>query len=166
MKKVLYFVLLVSVFIATFIIVFPKEKLYFLLQEELTTHNIHIESQTITSNAFSLDIKNTNIFLAGSKIASVKNLHVTLLGFDASHIRSLGTFKNMLPPIDTVETSLSLEELATAKGNFGTLRVAVNLESNKLVVTANINSVIKNKYNMLFAQFKKQGSTYVYELHF
>ena len=119
MKKVYHFIFLSIVFIMTFIIVFPKEKLYYFLQEKLVAYNVTLESEEVVSHPFSLELKNTHILLANSKVASVKHLTLTLVGAELLNVRSLGTFKNMLPVADRIDAHLSLGEVALAQGSFG-----------------------------------------------
>lgn len=166
MKKVYHFIFLSIVFIMTFIVVFPKQKLYYFLQEKLVAYNITLESEEVVSHPFSLELKNTHILLANSKVASVKHLTLTLVGAELLNVRSLGTFKNMLPVADRIDAHLSLGEVALAQGSFGEIAAVLDLDRKKLILQAKMKQAVKNQYNTAFAQFKKQGDMYVYELSF
>lgn len=166
MKKVLHFLFLTLVFLATFVALFPKEKLYYFLQEKLVAYNVTLESEKVISHPFSLELKNTNVLLANSKVASVKNLNLTLLGLELLNVRSLGNFKNMLPPADLIDVTFTLGEFGVAQGSFGAIHTKLDLDTKKIIIEADINQAVKNQYNMAFGQFKQEGEVYVYELSF
>ena len=166
MKKLLNIIFLSLVFITTFVVFFPKDKLYFYLQKKLLAYNVVLESEEVISNPCSIDVKNTYVLLSGSRIASIKNLHVSLLGIKLENVRAQGNFQNTMPSAKTIDVGLGIPEFANANGTFGTIVGKVDISNKKLIVDAKITPAIKNKYNMLFNQFKQKGDIYVYELPF
>ena len=166
MKKILNFLFLSFVFLTVFVAVFPKDKLYFFAQEKLKAYSITLESQKVESNAFNLEVTNTNVLLAGSKVASIKHLSISMLGANFSSVRPLGHFKNMIPQADSVDVALGLGEVGVAKGSFGSVAALLDLSKKKIILKADVKPAVKNKFSMIFKKFKKQGDGYVYELPF
>ncbi|WP_455756674.1 hypothetical protein [Sulfurimonas sp.] len=166
MKKTLNIIFLTFVLFTSFVVFYPKDKLYYLLQEKLLAYNVTLESQKIKSNAFSLEIENSYVLLSGSKIASFKKLNLSFFGILIEDVKTLGTFTNTLPHAKTIEVDFGIGEIAVAKGDFGEILATLNLSNKKIIVDAKINSAIKGKYNMIFAKFKKVGDKYVYEFSF
>jgi len=166
MKKSFNLIFLIFVLLTSFVVFFPKEKLFYLLQEKLLAYNVTLETKSVTSNALSLDVQNLDILLAGSQIATLQTLHLSLFGIKASDIKAVGVFANKIPNVQTADIHFGVAEVGSVKGNFGTLLVSINIFKRKIVLEAKVNANIKNKYRMIFTQFKKVGDKYVYEYSF
>jgi hypothetical protein len=166
MKKILNSLFLTFVLVSSFVVVFPKDKLYSLLQNELLTYNITLESKDVASKPFSLNIQNSDVFLSGSKILSIQMSNIGFFGADFEGIVSHGTFKDMIPNIKNINVSYSIGEFAKASGNFGEVKASLNLSDKKIIIEAAINQATKNKYAIIFAKFNKSGDKYVYEFSF
>ncbi len=166
MRAFLKYIFLIVVFFTVLVAVFPKEKLYFFLEQRLKAYSVTLESQSIEPHLFSLDVDNSDVLLAGAKVVSIKNLHISLLGIKVQRVRPMGAFKSMMPMVDSAVVSLNPSRLGVASGAFGEVTASLDITNKKLLIKASIKAATKSKYKMLFKKFKKQGDLYIYELPF
>lgn len=164
MKKFLNIIFLVLVFIASFVIFFPKEKLYYYAQEKLLVYNIMIESKSIKSQPFSLDAQQSYVLLSGSRIASIKHFNISLFGMTFEDVQGIGAFKSTVPDSKEIHISYKPGTFAKIDGDFGEIVGILDISDKKIIFEAKIQEAVKNKYNMLFSKFKKVGEIYVYEI--
>lgn len=164
MRGFLNVLFLTLVVLVSFFVFFPKEKLYFLAQEKLLAYNVTLKSKVVKSNAFSLELRDLDVFLSGSRVANVGEVRIGLFGVLAKDARADGTFKEMLPVASVVDAGLGFGEIARASGNFGEVVASLNLSERKLVLEAFVDENTKRKYNAVFVRFKKVGDRYVYEI--
>ena len=166
MKKFLNIVFLFFVLLTSFVVFFPKEKLYYLLEEKLLAYSVTLETQEVKSNPFSLDIQNTHILLAGSQIASFRGLNISIFGATAKDVKTVGAFANKLPHAKSIKLDFGISKIGVVKGSFGEILAILDVFERKITLEAKINSATKNRYRDIFAQFKKQGDKYVYNYSF
>lgn len=166
MKKIFNFLFLFLIFILSIYIVFPKERIYYAILEKIQKYKVTIHSQHVKSHLFGFELQNASVFLAGSKIATIKNIYVTPLISQAENFNTFGTFKNTLPHINDVKISLNPNNFISADGNFGSIRSQISFKTKKITIQSQISDETKTKYNMIFNQFKQVGDKYVYEISF
>ena len=166
MRKILSTLFLTLVLLTSFIAFFPKDKLYFFLQEKLLAYNVQVESSSVKSKAFALDIKKSYILLSGARVAKVGEIHISLLGVTLKNVQALGSFKNMVPTLKSVKIEYLPKISGVAGGDFGKIDSRVSLSEKKVIFEAKVNQAVKNRYKMIFAEFKKVGDKYVYEFSF
>ena len=166
MKKVLNFLFLSIVFVVSFVVVFPKEKLYFLANEKLKAYDVSLESSKLESSSTGLMVENTYVLLAGARVASIRNMDLSLFGIEIQRVRLLGNFASMFPRVDLVDVSYDFDEFAKASGNFGDIVASIDRASNSLILKAKVEKKTIKKYNLVFLNFKNVGGEYVYKLHF
>ncbi|WP_373035036.1 hypothetical protein [Sulfurimonas sp.] len=164
MKKIFNVIFLVFIFIASFIIFFPKEKLYYYAQEKLLVYNIMIESKSIKSQPFSLDVQQSYILLSGSRVASIKHFNISLFGMNFEGVEGIGAFKSTVPASKQINIFYKPGTFAKVNGDFGEIIGTLDIGEKKIIFEAKIQQAVKNKYSMLFAKFKKVGDIYVYEI--
>ncbi|MDQ7045574.1 MAG: hypothetical protein Q9M32_06665 [Sulfurimonas sp.] len=164
MKKILNIIFLSFIFLASFIIFFPKEKVYYFAQEKLAIHEINIESKIVESRLFSLDLQESTLLLSGSPIAKIKHLNISLFGMRIEDIRGIGAFEHTVPSLTQVDIAYKPGVFAVASGDFGEITASFKLSDMKIILKANMQQATKNKYSMIFAKFKKVGDSYVYEI--
>jgi len=164
MKKVFNVIFLVFIFIASFTLFFPKEKLYYYAQEKLLAHNIMIESKNITSQPFSLDVQKSYVLLSGSRVASIKHFNISLFGMNVEDVQGIGAFKSAVPSLKQINLLFKPGVFAKIDGDFGEIIGTINISKKKIILKANIQQAVKNKYSMIFSKFKKKGDIYVYEI--
>jgi len=166
MKKILSSVFLTFVLFMSFIVFFPKQKLYYLLQERVLPYSVRVEAGSVTPSAFSLDLQNISILLADSKVAHAKSAHLSLLGMELNDIKTAGMLADGLPDIKKVAITFGVGAKGVITGEFGKVLANLDIFKRKIVVEAKININVKNRYKMIFSQFKKVGDKYVYKYSF
>ena len=164
MKKFFNIIFLVLVFTASFVIFFPKEKLFYYAQKKLSAYNIMIESKNIKSQPFSLDVKKSYILLSGSRVASIKHFNISLFKMNFEDVQGIGAFKRTIPTAKEIDIFYKPGIFAKADGDFGEIIGTLDIKKKKIIFKAKIQQAVKNKYSMLFSKFKKVGDVYVYEI--
>jgi len=164
MKKFFNVIFLIFIFIASFVIFFPKEKLFYYAQEKLLAYNIMIEPRDVKSQLFSLDLQKTYVLLSGSRVASIKHANISLFGANFEDVEGIGAFKSTVPTAKEINIFYKPGVFAKVKGDFGEIIATFNISKKKIILVAKIQQAVKNKYNMLFSKFKKVGDIYVYEI--
>lgn len=165
MRGFLNVLFLTLIVIVSFVVFFPKEKLYSLAQEKLKDYSVAIETKSVNSEMFSLELLELEAFLSGSRVASVGDASFGLFSVRLNDVRAMGSFADMMPVISVVDARIGFGEIARASGNFGEVVACVLWSEKKIILEAFISDSIKNKYKIIFAKFKKEGDKYIYEIH-
>ena len=165
MKKILNTIFLTFVLFSSFVAFFPKEKLYYLLEKQLQPYSITLAAKEIRPNAFSLDLDNLSVFLAGSKVAEIKHLHLSLAGVKLEEVQTVGMIATEAPNIKMAEINF-VGLRAVIKGAFGSVDADGDIFKHKVVVVAKISATTKRKYSTIFGAFKRVGDKYVYNYSF
>jgi len=166
MKKVFNFLFLTTLFVVSFVAFFPKEKIYSLLQNELMPYSVALESQKVDSNPFSLDLKNTAVLLSGSQVAKIRKAHISLVGMSFEGISAVGSFREYVPVINSIDIKYKTGEFLDVISDAGTARGIVDISAKKLIFEVKLKPTEIQKYAKALTQFKKVGDKYVYELNF
>lgn len=162
MKRFFTILLLCVVFLTSFVLSFPKERLYYYAQEKLLSYNVVVESQTLRSDFCGVYGKRDTLLLSGSRIATIKEFSLTLSGMHFSDIKALGSFKSSVPVLKSIDISYNPKRFLVARGDFG--EIVGSLEGKKILLEAKITQGVRNRYSMLFSNFKKIGGKYVYKI--
>lgn len=159
---------LILVFILTFLISFPKNKVYELVLDNLAKYDVSIVSQDKDISSLGIELDNNNIYLSGAKIAKVSKIDFEMYRIKANNIRFSGSFKQMLPSIEEALVYIKLGDFLNVTGKFGTIVGNLDISNKKIILTANITSNMYNKYRNVFKIFKKSKDTkgYIYEFNF
>jgi len=131
-----FLVIMFSFFIG-FIIFMPKENIFFTLQKELSKQNIYINTQT-KNNLFTLNLKNSHIFINGINIANINqtsiltlilfnkiNIHNITINFNKLKIKTLYIQYSILNPL-----KIDINGIA----NFANIKGDIDLKTNTLKV--------------------------------
>ncbi|MEA1956658.1 MAG: hypothetical protein U9N02_09245 [Campylobacterota bacterium] len=166
MKKLLNFLFLFILFIISFIVFFPKDKLYFLLEKELLNYNITIKSQSMESNPFNFKMKNSTIYLSGAEVAKVNDFTISLLGININNIKPASSFKDMIPNIDNVKINYKTGDFLDITSKAGKAIGNIDLDNNNLTIKIKPEKNQINKYSKLLRELKKDGENYVFKYNF
>lgn len=140
MKKVLKTLLLTLFFILTLIYFFPKENLYFLVEEKLQKEKIIISNETIEFNFIGFFLKDFDLYYDGIKVAKIENLDITYSFFD---------FNKIL-------ISSKSKEVGNLEGKFDLFQL-------KFESSFKPTNKIKTKYGSLLRKLKMKNGAYLYE---
>lgn len=150
-KKVLLFLVVIWFFL---ILLMPKVEFYYALEKELAKYDVKLNEQQIDSGAFSLDIKDIDIYVKGVEVAHLDRLSIsTLLFYTHSKLEKL-TFSSFLKGQvpDNIESIDIYHKIVNplvvsmdANGSFGEARGKLSLATHKvrvnLVKTEDISSI-------------------------
>ncbi len=140
MKKVLRFLLLSLFFIITLIYFFPKENLYFLIEEELQKEKIVISNESINFDFIGFSLEDFDLYYDGIKIAKIDDFDITYSFF---------SFNKIL-------ISSKSKELGDLQGEFDLLQL-------KFESSFKPTNKIKTKYGSLLSRLKMKNGAYLYE---
>jgi len=131
------FLIIIFSFSIGFIIFMPKENLFFTLQKELSKQNIYIDTK-IKNNLFTLNLKNSHIFVNGINIANIKQTSVlALLLFNKIDIHNINiNFNNLKIKTLYIQYSIlnPLKIDINGISNFANIKGDIDLKTNTLKV--------------------------------
>jgi hypothetical protein len=130
-------ILLVVVFIITFLIFLPMQNIYFLAEQELKKHDIIISNEKFKKNFIGFTLSDAKVFVKGVDIATLNKVNISL--FNASIVSK-----------DIGNSNIKFDIIG--------LKVIIDFIPTKIFI---------KKYQMIKKYFKKQkdGSLrYEYEL--
>ncbi|RLA84573.1 MAG: hypothetical protein DRG78_01055 [Epsilonproteobacteria bacterium] len=159
---------LIVIFVVTFVISFPKDKVYYFILDNLLAYNIQIEPKQKDISAFGIDLKSNSIYLSQSKIGYVENIDIGILSLELDNIKFAGVFKQTLPNIKELNVYLKVGDFFDVVGDFGSVVGNLNIMDRKIVFKANIKANAYQKYKNIFGMFKKSKSVkgeYIYEFN-
>ncbi len=162
-------IILVFVFILTFIISFPKDKVYYFMLKSLSSYDIQVDTFSKDISVFGIDMKKNNIYMSKAKVAYAEKIDIGLFSINLNNIKFNGTFKEMIPSIDNINIYIKPGKFLDIIGQFGSIMGSVDILDRKVVFKANITSKIYKKYNNIFMLFKKNKDIkgeYIYAINF
>ncbi|MBN2825380.1 MAG: hypothetical protein JXQ76_08660 [Campylobacterales bacterium] len=120
MQVVKKIILTLVVVLLSVVVFAPKERLYFLVEEQLGLSDVIISNEELNSKLLGIDIKNGSISLKGVTIATIDEIDVsTLLLFnsvDITHVVLDASSKSMIP---INEFNLTITHSLFAPKSFG-----------------------------------------------
>ena len=161
-------IVLVMVFIVTFVISFPKDRVYHLLINSLESYDIQLQSKDTDISALGIDMKNSEIYMSQSQVGYIDSIDIGLFSMKMENVRFQNSVKQMVPDIKELNLFLSLGEFLNISGKFGSIAGTIDLGNRKIVFVANIKDSIYKKYKNAFGVFKKvknKKGEYIYELN-
>lgn len=166
MNNITKTLILIFIFLITFIISFPKDKIYYYSLSKLKEHNIAINSLKKDIGLMNIDLQNNIIYLSNASIARASSIDIGLLSIDVNNVNFQGSFTSLVPKIDHIKIWYSLGKFLEVKGKFGNIIAKTDIFNKKIIFTANIDQNTYNKYRNIFKKFKKSKEGYKYELSF
>ncbi len=172
MKFLFKSLILFLLFIVSLILFFPKNQIFYLLEEKLQTKDIIVSDEIRNSKFFSFEIKGANIYFQNLLTANIKDINITSFilfsKIEAKQILISKSFEQFLPnKIDEISLTYSISDfkniLINAKGEFGTFSGNIDVVSNVLKGELEASSLMKSKYRNLLTQFKLENGKYKYE---
>lgn len=160
---------LILIFFITFIISFPKDKIYYFILNSADKYNVQIVNQNKQISLFDIKLNENKIYLSKAYIGTIDEINIKLYNLSISNIVFENTFKDMIPNIDTLNIYPLLNGFLNIKGKFGAVVGDINLMDKKVLLKANITEAIYNKYKNIFKIFKKskeEKGIYIYEYNF
>ena len=173
MVKVAKFFAYSAFFIVMLYLFFPKENLYYKMQEHAVQYKVKVFENKIKANLFSLDLLDGKLLYEGVETATFQKAHILLLGFyNGVHVNSVtlsGLVKNFLPQkIEQIDASYSLlhplEIRFFLKGDFGSAEGFYEIKSSKIVVKLHPSKMMQMHFKSSLREFKKlKNGVYSYE---
>ena len=165
MKKFLSALLLIVIFVGSFVAFFPKERLYYFAQEELLSrYSVGILAQRVESNLFSLELKNVKILLSGSQVANMKRFKLSLVEVVADGIGAIGAFREYLPYIKEADAKLKYGKFLLISSNAGEAVGYIDKTGVKIEISLKRDMV--PKYSKLLNGLRRVGDKYVFKYNF
>jgi len=173
MVKVAKFFAYSAFFIVMLYLFFPKENLYYKMQESAAQYKVKVFENKIEEKLFSLDLLDGRLLYEGVEAATFQKVEIMLLGFyNSVHVTSVtlsGLVKNFLPQkIERIDVSYSLvhplEVRFWAKGDFGEADGSYEIQKNKIMVNMHPSKVMQLRFRSSLREFKKlKNGVYHYE---
>lgn len=165
-------ILLVSIVVwLAILVLMPKHKLYYKLEEILDQYEVRLNEEEVSEGVFSLNLKQVNVYVKDIKVATIEEISLfSLLFYSSMEVQSLrvdDSLKNMIPE----ETKSALlrhsilspgEVSVSASGSFGSLVGNIDLNERKVYLDFNESKNIQ----MLKPALKKSEKGWVYETSF
>ena len=160
-------------FIVILYLFFPKENLYYKIQEYALQYKVKVFEKKVEEKLFSLELLDGKLLYKGIETATFQKAHILLLGFyNGVHINSVtlsGLVKNFLPQkIEQIDVSYSLlhplEVRFFLKGDFGSAKGFYEIKSSKVVVKLHPSKMMQMHFKSSLREFKKlKNGVYSYE---
>lgn len=160
---------LLIVFFLVLIIAFPKDRVYNSCIKFASSKDIQIIPKSKNISILNIGLNDIKIYLSSADIAKVSSIDIGLLSTTIDNIWFLGTFKNILPKIETIKINYIIGDFIVISGNFGKVIGDLDILHNKIILIANIKQSVFNKYKNIFSMFKKSKNKkerYIYEFTF
>ena len=160
--KILGYILAFLIAVFAFI---PTKNLFFLMQKELSSQQIIINSDKIREFPFDLGLNNVDIFYKNIKVSHIDNINLlALIIFNKINIKNIKiNFQNLF--IKDLNAKISilnpLKIYIKGKGNFGDINGVINLKDRILKIY-----IINLKYNNIKYFLKKDKKGYFYATKF
>lgn len=171
MSMVKYILTLCVVIWLAFVILMPKQELYYKLEETLLTQEIALNEEKIDEGFFGLSFKNVSVYVKGINVANIEEVNVfTVLFYSSIEVKGLrmdDSLKAMVPQ-ETQKAILTHSVMAPfsvsveALGSFGAMDGKIDLHERKVYLDFNESK----KLDMLKPQLKKSEKGWVYETSF
>lgn len=128
------------------VVLMPKTKFYYKLEEQLKQQDIILNEKSIQEGWFGMDIEGVTLYAKGIEMAKIETITLfTLLGYSCVEINGVevdDSLSNILPTSIrhiTIEHSLlkPLDLQLNAEGGFGGVEAEVDLASKRLLLDFN-----------------------------
>lgn len=157
-----------------FIILFPKDRLFYLLLDDLKDKKVIFTNVNLQNNLFSLKINNSNILYDGIKAVKIDSIalktYILSNNILIKNIYINDVFKEFLPPrINNIDISYNiLNPLKIDISIYSKLFKGVgyfSILSNKITLKIKFSELFKRKYSNMLQQFRYDKTTkdYIYE---
>lgn len=173
MVKVAKFFAYSAFFIMMLYLFFPKENLYYKMQDIAVEYKVKVFENKIQENLFSLELLDGKLIYEGIEVARFQKADIMLLGFyNSVHVQSVtlsGFMKHFLPQkIEQIDVSYSLvhplEIRFLLQGDFGTAEGYYEIKENKIIVNLHPSKVMQLRFKSSLREFKKlENGVYRYE---
>lgn len=171
MSMVKYILTLFVVIWLAFLVLMPKQELYYKLEETLLSQEVALNEEEIEEGFFGLSLKNVSVYVKGINVAKIDELKLfTVLFYSCAEVKGLrmdDSLKTMVPQ-ETEKAVLGHSVMAPfsvsveAVGSFGSMAGEIYLNERKVHLDFNESKNIA----MLKPQLKKGEKGWVYETSF
>lgn len=173
MKTILRWLGLFLVFLYLIIVFAPKQQLYYLLEEWMSTQNIILSNETTQDEWLIFRVSDAELYfenISGGIIEEIRWL--PLLFYNEISLKN-GRFsqeiRRFLPQkIDQLSAVYSVIQptkiVIDGHGDFGKLSGGVDLLEQRLRLVLEASETMKKNHRELLGRFKKEGDVYVYEI--
>jgi len=171
MSMVKYILTLCVIIWFAFLVLMPKQELYYKLEETLHSQEVALNEEEIEEGLFGLSLKNVSVYVKGINVANIEEVNLfTLLFYSCAEVKGLrmdDSLKTMVPQ-ETQKAVLEHSVMAPfsvsveAAGSFGTMTGEIDLNARKVHLDFNESKNIA----MLKPQLKKGEKGWVYETSF
>ena len=175
MKKIVKFLLFITLFLFSFWAFFPKEQLYYFLENKLEKKKLVISNEILKEDIFSLNIKEAKIYFESINVSKVKEFsfksYIFYSKIEISNIVLIDTFNNFAPsPIEDLLITHSLLNPMKidikSHGLFGELNGEIDLLSRVLKIELKQSNVMQSKYSNIIKNMRFEEGRYIYEYKF
>ena len=166
MKKLLLFFMVVILFLVTFVVSFPKDRLYALMQNELQKKSVQLSSRELNSHLLSLELKENSVSYENIKILNIDYAKFSFVGVNIRNISSDGTFETIFPNIKSVDIRFKTGRFLDIKSSIANAKGMLDLKNRTLNIVISPKSQEFLNYKMLLKKLKKEGGNYVFKYSF
>lgn len=175
MKFILRSIIIIFLFIYSFLAFLPKEGFYNFLEQELIERGVIVSGETLKEKTFGIKVTGAEIYYEGLNTALFKSLDLdTYLFYTSAKLKDLRVSKdlaNMLPSkILNVNVEHSVLNIIaaniSANGDFGSFEGKIHLLDRKITGELKPSNIMKSKYRNLLREFKLVEGKYLYEYRF
>ena len=173
MKKIAIFTLNLLVFLIFLIYFFPKENLYYLLEQNLQKAGIVLSDEKTKDKGLQFETRDTRLFYNGVEAAGIKKMRFDIfLFYNAIAIKEirLQSIAQSFVPLSIERADIKytivdpLHIKARIKGEFGEATLFLHLLDKKVSVILSPSEIMLQKYKNSLKKFKKsENGEYVYE---
>ncbi len=159
------------IFIGFFLLFFPMNNLYFLLEKKLQSQHIVLDGEQYSQRLYAFNIEKSKLYYNNALYTEIKNIDFKYLVFyNQLDFKNLELKKDFyqLPPmkIDFIKLNYNILSITSigisAKGEFGILTGSINLFSQEINLFLKPSSWIKNKAGRVLQNMKKKEGIYSY----
>jgi len=167
MKKFLTFCSLFFVFTGSFIIAFPKESIYAILQKQLQKQGIEFVSQEVKPSPLSLALKNASVAYKGVTVAYIDSVYFSFFKVEAKGILPYGTDNDaLIPKIAHIILYFKPGNFFELQSHMANAKGVLDIAQRKILFTIYPKERKFKKYIFLLKNFKKEGEHYVFQYNF
>jgi len=175
MKFIFKLLMFLLVFILSVLIFFPKQSAYNFLEHELFKEKLIISGEKRIEKAFSLTIKDGDVYLKGINVANINKASFTsylvYTKVQIKDIRLLESLKSIFPtPISSIKLKHSILEFdkvkISANGVFGNVNGSIDIINRIITLELYASSEMRSSYSKILSQMKLKEGRYFYEYRY
>jgi len=176
MKSMTKNILYIALFSSLFMWMMPKDKLYYQLEHLVKREHIVIDGEEVSSKGFWLEVYRPSFYFRQTPIAEAEDANLFLFGLYNTVTMTnitLGEAAETLLPSTIEHAGITysifrpLTLFATAKGDFGTADIKIDLMERSLSIFAKPSKVMQMDYpNTLRRLTHQEEGVYSYETSF